>query len=97
MDGVVEGNALTINIYNEELTLLTTAVYTIAQPQEIVDDNPALTYMDLYFEQGVGFKDDDEGAVTVEGRDVKKYVYLSGKVAVEDVDTVVPASPEAGE
>ena len=96
VDGEIDGNTLTINVYTEELTLLTTAVYTFDAPLEVVE-NPALTYMDRYFEQGVGFKNDVSGAVTIEGRDMTKYVYRAGKVVVENVDNVIPENPGAEE
>lgn len=91
VDGKIEGNVLVINIYNEELTLLTTARYTreggfapaynVAEEYVSKDeDDPTKFY---YFD--AGFVADDNGQVVIEGRDASAYEFRSGKSTVDNV------------
>ena len=86
VDGKVENTTLIINIYNEELTLLTTARYTDASAgfAYAAGDNVAEKYVAYYFGD-TGFRNDDNGAVMVEGRDATGYEFRSGKSTVDNV------------
>jgi len=78
---VKEGEGLRVKIYNEELSLLSEALYERSEGFENTE-NMAETYLSVYFEDGTGFKVASSGTLTAEGRDLTAYEYRSGKPVV---------------
>lgn len=76
-----QGEDLRVSVYNEELTLLSEAVYARNEGFE-ASENMAQSYLDVYFEAGVGFKAATSGALTAEGRDIAGYEYRSGTPSI---------------
>lgn len=72
---VKEEGGLKVSVHNEELSLLSEAVFS---GEFTETDNMAETYIETYFVAGEGFKTATSGELTAEGRDLVNYEYRSG-------------------
>ncbi len=74
---VVDGS-LKVSVYNEELSLISDATYDREGGFDAGVENKAQEYMDVYYNDGVGFKPATSGEISAGSRDMTEYEYRSG-------------------